>query len=625
MADLRSAWVIVYKLLICVFYVSLSIAVMVLCDGHFTTSDTNTSKQCLVRSTFQEEFVSNIGANPFFSSSQIIRPPPKSKFEVTYGMASLTEPQSFDITAFPTIIKHPLRDAAYLPVELTPDVPLMVMFEGGLNSQDANKIGYHSDSQVVTSFPFTQTLHQFHSMVSFTGVSISPITRYKARRNGTYHLLQNGRVVAPDVPYAGNVSDLLTAMYSQGLHDTSAPGVLPNVHRCITNGLWNNEADDEESDSDSSFLNDLEDFRKAPYQRGMCDITGQQATVDISTNPMTSITLMSSFHIYYLLLCVVWVSASFTVFALPSQHLEGMIGKIAQLTTNYLPVVWNLILLVYTLTRSEYIPRNNVIIALVFVIITTLIQMMYLSMSTALGPIVGFYPNGKQNSKRPDAGYAFKGVLPTSMESGGLRSRIPLLEFSTQGFTSAAPPMDTPTLPDQQKNRAASNDVLRFAEYTLFGPLLFVLTLVSTHQNCPTHIVQLLWAILVVFHLLCAPVANATISLASKRILVGIQTLLLLSALYVYITYVFHQLAEFEKGSGIGQTVNAFTIIAEIAFFLISVFAGGMPTQRKLIVSLYAFTNFLTKTILLLLMVIATENKLWKGFSCMVYDNLQGF
>ena len=50
------------------------------------------------------------------------------------------------------------------------------------------------------------------------------------------------------------------------------------------------------------------------HLRGTCLLTGQQATVDITSNYKTSLTMFSSVNMLFMLTVVLWISASFALF-----------------------------------------------------------------------------------------------------------------------------------------------------------------------------------------------------------------------------------------------------------------------------------------------------------------------
>jgi hypothetical protein len=632
-------WKKLYKILICLFYVSLTIALLILCDMNFSKNDDDTSKQCLLRSTYREELLGNIGSNPFFSSSQIVRPPPKTRYEEQQGLVTHNPAQPSDISAFPTILMHPLRDAAYLPVDSAIDVPLSVMFQPALSATDLAGIGFGKDSQLVESDPFNHIIYKIKNLMSTTQptlVKTSATSRFEDRREGTYHLLENGRIVAPDMQEVRNVSDFVTSLYYQGMHGASSGSILPNIHRCLVSS----------NDSDT-FLEGMSDLQMKPTVRGMCDTTGQQSMVDISTNPMTSITLFSSIHIYYILLCIVWVTASFTVFHLPQfDRKSGDMGvyksslSMSDITA-VAPIVWNIGLLIYSVVRSDVIPRNNIIGTIVLVLVVTFMQYMWSSTTEEKAEAMkqkSSYSSGndrcsKENRGDRNGSEIYNGAQLTDYhgQENGLTSRA-VTANAFRVNASNAPVFTNLYYADYQaihKTVLHDNDDLRFMEYAAFTPLLFVLTLVSIHQNTPTHIVQILWVLLFLFHILCIPIANTAHTTVCKGVLVSVQALVLVTALYIYIVYAFEQAADFEKGSALLTFIAILVIIGEILFWVISmaaIFVSDASTgtlKRSMITGSYAVVNFFAKTFTILLITIATENNMWKGFACEVFDRLQ--
>jgi hypothetical protein len=629
-------WKKLYKVLICLFYVSLTISLIILCDMNFNKDDDDDSKQCLLRSTYKEEFLGNIGSNPFYSSSQIIRPPPKTRYEEQAGVVTHNPPQPSDISAFPTIIMNPLRDAAYLPVESAINVPLSVIFQPSLSADALAGIGFGKDTQLVESNPFNHIIYKIKNMVSTTQptvVKTSATSRFEGRREGTYHLLENGRVVAPDMQEVWNVSEFVTSLYYQGMHDAASGNILPNIHRCLKRS---NESD--------SFLEGMMDLQGKPNVRGMCDTTGQQSMVDISTNAMTSITPFSSVHIYYVLLCIVWVTASFTVFYLPQfERNPSDMGKTTWLSTSDVtavaPIIWNLGLLLYSVIRSDVIPRNNIIGAIVLVLVVTFMQYMWASTTeekaTDMVKQRSSYPvgNDRCGKENRNGSEIYSGAQITDYhgQENGLTSRI-VTANAFRVNASSTPVFTNLFYSDYQaihKTVLQDTDDIRFMEYAVFTPLLFVLTLVAIHQNTPIHVVQILWVLLFLFHILCIPIANTQHTQICKGVLVSVQAVVLATALYIYILYVFEQAADFEKDSAMLTFIAILVILGETLFWFVSLAAifvkdngiGYLP--RSMITTSYAMINFFTKTITILLITIATENNMWKGFGCEVFDRLQ--
>jgi hypothetical protein len=102
-----------------------------------------------------------------------------------------------------------------------------------------------------------------------------------------------------------------------------------------------------------------------------CVDTGLFAFVRYALPKSTSLVLASSLNLFYIILVFEWISTSFAVFYLMNPH--------DTLNTKRVLVVWNLILMLATVTLSSTsewnIPANNVMVGLVSLAVTIFVQM----------------------------------------------------------------------------------------------------------------------------------------------------------------------------------------------------------------------------------------------------------
>ena len=124
------------------------------------------------------------------------------------------------------------------------------------------------------------------------------------------------------------------------------------------------------------WLSGLKKVASNSHLRGTCLLTGQQATVDVTSNYKTSLTVFSSVNLLFMLTVVLWISASFSLFYVGGMpQLESRSSEVS--TSGYWTsadffmltgIVWNLFLAIYILVpsvqESSNIPLNNVVVAM---------------------------------------------------------------------------------------------------------------------------------------------------------------------------------------------------------------------------------------------------------------------
>jgi hypothetical protein len=305
------------------------------------------SNGCNVQHTYRTEFVSNIISNPVYSSSALTSKPPDSDLEIRFFNSEKRVQKISDTVIFPNIIHDPLRSAAFWAVH---EKPTGSAAAGGLHvpnlgMQDG---AYYFDSQ-------------------------------------THQLSMNG------IPPMGGVRDALTLLASSQVDRlrVHSGSLLPNYARCIVKDL---PPDGDETTADVSklaiWMSSISKLQNNSHLRGTCLLTGQQATVDLTSNFLTSVIPFSSVNLLFMLLVVVWISASFALFDLgggpkfrnktrkevkdtaPRFDLDDAAMLVA--------ILWNFVLLVmicHTPLRVSWnIPLNNAIMAAIALLSTIFVQ-----------------------------------------------------------------------------------------------------------------------------------------------------------------------------------------------------------------------------------------------------------
>lgn len=136
----------------------------------------------------------------------------------------------------------------------------------------------------------------------------------------------------------------------------------------------------------ATWMDKMMRFDKNSHLRGTCLLTGQQATVDMTSNYKTSMTPFSSVNVVFMLALVLWITASFALFYIggapkltPIDQLSEDKGK---LTSDDIfmgiAILWNVVLVLIVIVpdfqANANIPLNNVVIAVVALLVTIFVQ-----------------------------------------------------------------------------------------------------------------------------------------------------------------------------------------------------------------------------------------------------------
>jgi hypothetical protein len=161
-------------------YAGMALALFVLSIG---------KSSCFVQNTYKQEFLSNVLANPFYSSLLVVNNGPRSMYEVDKGSATPFKQKASDIVMFPVIHLDPISHSAFWPVK---DMP--------------------------------------SPLVQDNGVVMLPAAD---KKSGVYYYNRaTGKVEAEDVPYMKGTGPILALMATQSVSGPVRPGsFLPNIGR----------------------------------------------------------------------------------------------------------------------------------------------------------------------------------------------------------------------------------------------------------------------------------------------------------------------------------------------------------------------------------------------------------
>jgi hypothetical protein len=71
---------------------------------------------CFVQQTYRQEFLANMAANPFYSSTSVFQSSPQSGLEIAYFNSTNRTQAVRDVNMFPVMIYDPVNVSAFLPV-----------------------------------------------------------------------------------------------------------------------------------------------------------------------------------------------------------------------------------------------------------------------------------------------------------------------------------------------------------------------------------------------------------------------------------------------------------------------------------------------------------------------------
>lgn len=314
--------------------------------------------QCWVQTTYRQEFLVNVVSNPFFSSLNVLRRAPLSKLERKYfNSANFTQNVS-SVFAFPAQIDDALRKAAFLTVHPEP-APLLAAGETIMIPAGVTDNAYYFNQESGRVWSYEQN------------PSVNPAS---ALARGTLDTMLR---ISGQTPHVGMQ--------------------LPNLGRCIPPpdqaGLGSQE-------TLLDWTKQLDNLEHRSQRLGTCLLTGQQPTVDLSSNARTSVLPFSSVNVIFMVGIVLWITASFALFhvggwlksdlefTLP-QHPEVLQGNKTVACCGCWPaysdeafmavaVIWNVFPLFFILDRgyreNYMIPLNNAILAVSALLVSILVQ-----------------------------------------------------------------------------------------------------------------------------------------------------------------------------------------------------------------------------------------------------------
>lgn len=545
-------------------YVSFSVVLLV----YLMTGD-----YCPIKTTYRQEFLSGFSSNPFYSSTQIIRNPPFSNVEMgDVGSDFLDLHRVSDVGAFPVVLKRPVADAAFWPVLRDSDPSINSLFNsipmGGIQAMIDAMYGKNETNSTMVVMDLVGALTMASIIANMRNLSSPSLLTPMQRIHGaSYHLLDNGMVMTPDIGMPLETSGLFTSMMSQSHHGLdptkgSNGGVLPNIARCIGElKPVGTQSEEQAKASEKAWLLRLAQMASNSQRRGTCLLTGLQDVVDVSSNHMTSVTIFSSINILFMALLCSWIGAGFSIF-----FLGGIDTGIATTTSRSLMafvVVWNLLLSTMSIlfrvlfpVHALWIPLNNIALSIVIPLVAVGVQLTIQGKKNDCrgkdkdnedDTEGGVNTEGGNSQNDPNGKEDVKSTLndPRNGISGGsslLRRSILSVDLG-HIFTNGRPVQRHRKSHAQQKghhhhhvhwNRRRYNrlgtemgeglpdgvqehdsgmvaecdknsDATVCMEYALVNPIIVCAVLIGSSWSVPTGVVQLAYLCSLLFHILCIP------------------------------------------------------------------------------------------------------------------------
>lgn len=354
--------VIVYRFLLFLGYFVVSLVIL------FTIQQEG-SKKCFVRQSYMSRTIASFASDNMYTSTHILRHPPRSRSEVVAGYAMPYKQMVSDVGAFPVVVRYPAEHSSFWPLEVQSGADLEMFFRSGLGVSFDQTIdgllegsgmgaeglpGLFSAGHNLTLphyYPIIKNLYMFRDRSSAAAAGASPPTPKPKEETseikaelfgdrhyyylpgsiqassggafdaGVYFVQKDGMMISPSVPGMDSPTNFLTSLKARTMMmmmmmSASSDGserILPNIGRCVEPIDRGKGAPDV-----SRWVRDVADISMNSHLRGSCILTGQAATVDVSTNYKTSAVLFSSTNVLYVALVVTWVTASFSLFYLRS-------------------------------------------------------------------------------------------------------------------------------------------------------------------------------------------------------------------------------------------------------------------------------------------------------------------
>ncbi len=285
---------------------------------------TSNNSPCLVNYSYRQDMAINVVGNPYYSSTHIWREGPASKLEQQYYGARNFRQMASDIFMFPNIIRDEYEEAAFIPV------------------RESKSVIAGADEIILPS-----NVHE------------------------DYYFYWDHEMQSVYVRKLDNSSAEIARGVMSQVSGNWRPGMqVPNLFRCAKK-LYGSSREDT--------IKGLEVMVNSSHLRGACLLSGQQHTVDITSNYKNSMVLFSSVNPIFMVMLVNWICASFALFHLGTQKLWF---KKAQpyVSTGVLLVstVWNMaVLLMLAIPAGREngrIPLNNAIVGGFFLLATIAVQ-----------------------------------------------------------------------------------------------------------------------------------------------------------------------------------------------------------------------------------------------------------
>jgi hypothetical protein len=306
-----------FKFLVFLLYATSAVLFLIL-------SMTRDNKTCKVQNTYKQDFLTNVHANPFYTSTYILSTGPVPGFEVRSQTAEKYKQRNSHIAIFPVMHRDTSRESAF---QEAADLPPQQKQQASLYVYDSAK--------------------------------------------GTLQAAANSST-------STQLSKVISTMMAGSAQQLQDPGngrrarVLANLDRCV---YWEDSTMSSQKMEDARLV-----LMKSSHRAGTCLLTGQQPMVEISSNYKTSLVPFSSVNLMFAVAVVCWISASFAIFYFSTDSFVGLFACFAN-SRKYLedvflgiPFIWNIILVILSLTdafSNQNVPVNNIAVAVLLLLFAT--------------------------------------------------------------------------------------------------------------------------------------------------------------------------------------------------------------------------------------------------------------
>lgn len=416
------------------------------------------TSECKIKYTYQQLPMAHFLSDPYYVSSGILRPPPRSLHEVLEHQADPYTQFLSDVAAFPVGIADPVSNAPFLPIQLRlsqkPWTLAEFMDQGlgrdlkavldneikGNRSSDiyANLVTYLALEKNLTMYPMIdqdlqaslavvkKALEKMDTSNLQLGISVAAIMTsiiehfLQTSSDVTFYLEKDGNITFPASYHLSDMdteqNDKIRAtLLGRGLMAASrGDNMVPNLGRCLSSKV------SDLAQREASLI-ELADMTVYSHRKGSCLANSQPLLVDVTSNSKTSLILFSSNNALFLVFVVACISASFYLTSSITHTDNATLQTVfaAGLMVWYMFFAGTVLACMYV---APHVPANNVFLALALGLLSVSYQVMY----TLQGD-----ENVKEKLKIFSKRFGSSKVKPAAgYQQGGF---VPLMQLCVQG------------------------------------------------------------------------------------------------------------------------------------------------------------------------------------------------